>query len=52
MSPRILHRINRELGVTSIDDLRKALADGRLMAMGGLARERKEAIARSLADNL
>ena len=52
ISPRILHRINRELGVNSIDDLRMALTDGRLMEMGGIARERKEAIARSLADNL
>jgi DNA polymerase (family X) len=49
LGPKALQRFRAELGVTSIDDLRKALAEHKLRDMKGFGQKSEEKLARSLA---
>jgi len=48
ITPRVLYRLRKELGVSSLDDLRKAVESGALENLKGLAKERKREIADSV----
>jgi DNA polymerase (family 10) len=49
MGPKAVKRLRAELGVQSIDDLRKAIADHKLQALKGFGVKSEEKIAQSLA---
>jgi DNA polymerase (family 10) len=49
LGPKAVAKLRAELGVQSIDDLRKALADRKLQALKGFGTKSEEKIARSLA---
>jgi len=49
LGPKAVTKLRAELGVQSIDDLRKALADHKLQALKGFGTKSEEKIARSLA---
>jgi DNA polymerase (family X) len=49
LGPKAVTKLRAELGVQSIDDLRKALADHRLQALKGFGPKSEEKIARALA---
>ncbi len=49
LGPKAVTKLRVELGVQSIDDLRKALADHKLQALKGFGTKSEEKIARSLA---
>jgi len=49
LGPKAVTKLRAELGVQSIDDLRKALGDHKLQALKGFGTKSEEKIARSLA---
>lgn len=49
LGPKALSRFRTELGVQSIDDLRKVLADHKLRAMKGFGEKSEEKLAKALA---
>jgi len=49
LGPKALQRFRTELGVTSIDDLRKVLAEHKLRSMKGFGEKSEEKLARAVA---
>jgi len=49
LGPKALQRFRAELGVTSIDDLRRVLAEHKLRSMKGFGEKSEEKLARALA---
>src|SRR5262245_14230334 len=49
LGPKLLAKLRAELGVTSLDDLRRALAEQRVRSLAGLGAKSEEKLSRALA---